>query len=176
MRLAALSAVVLLLAGGCSGDVDLSFGGDPEGAAERLIAGDLEAQIGLGALQPSCDDPPDPFPVGESFDCTATTGDGATITLTATQDREDHLDVVTTNVVSPTGLQKLEASAAKVLGDNVGTPLPAENLDCGDRSLIVTVPQEIRCTLTEPGTGTRRGATLTLKNIDPGAFDIVVDS
>jgi hypothetical protein len=123
---------------------------DFQSAAQRVIEGDLENQIGLGPLQGTCEEPAS-RDVGATFTCTAATEDGQTITLDATIQDDNRVGVQTTNLLTVDNLATIEAEAARILTEQVGQELPAENIDCGDQPRIAEVGKSFTCALIDPG-------------------------
>jgi hypothetical protein len=162
-----LLAVAGSLLAGCGASVQIG-GGDWDSKAEDLIEGEIETQSGFVSLNASCNAPSTAFAVGDTFGCKAETPDGKTVRFVARQDRKDHITVDSTNLVTPAGLPKLVAVAAKALGEKVGAPLTAANLDCGKGPLVVEVPADIPCKLTDPGNGKVLDATMTIVDIATG--------
>ncbi|MEZ5281725.1 MAG: hypothetical protein R2770_14790 [Acidimicrobiales bacterium] len=170
-----LPIVALLASAGaaCSGSVDFSIGGkSPEDVAVELIEGELSDQIGveLTGECPELEDPED----GAVFECQGLAADGRVVHFEATIDEaEEMVNLVSTNVVSPDNLSLLEADAARLLGEQVGADLPAENYDCGDGPTIVPDSGELDCALTDPSNGDVYDSVLTL-DLQTGSFDISV--
>lgn len=167
MRRHRILGACLLLAAGCSVDVSVSFGGaDAAAAAEDLIEDDIADQAGIGPLEATCEEIDDPQP-GDTFTCTATTGDGETIRFDAVMEEDDMVDVESVNLVTADGLDLIEGLAAQALEESVGATLGTENFDCGDKGLVVEPGGTIGCVLTDPATGTLYDATVTVKVLDP---------
>jgi hypothetical protein len=160
------------LAAGCSGDVSFSIGGQSvEDAAVELIEGELADGIGLGELEADCPEVPDPE-VGTEFGCTATTPDGAVIDFAGTVDREDHIDVETTNVIVADALGTFEAAGIDLVNETEGAALDASAMDCGDASIVIPADGAIDCTLTDPSSGELYDATYTITDLSTGAFSL----
>jgi uncharacterized protein DUF4333 len=145
-RITASSVVALALAVTACGRSAPDF----QSAAQRVIEGDLESQIGLGPLEGSCEEPSS-RDVGATFKCTATTEDGQTITIEATIEDDDRVGVQTTNLLTVDNLATIEAEAARLLTEQVGQELPAQNIDCGDQPRIAEVGKAFTCALIDPG-------------------------
>jgi hypothetical protein len=157
---------------GCSGDISFSIGGQSiEDAAVELIEGDLAEGIGLGALEATCPEVADPA-VGTEFDCTATTPDGAVIEFAGLVDREDHIDVQTTNVVVADAIGTFEAAGIDVINETEGTTLDASAMACGDSSIIIPDDGAIGCELTLPDTGEVYDAVYTINDLATGDFSL----
>ena len=160
-------AIAGFVVAGCGASVQIGAA-DWDEKAQELIAGDLAKQSGFASLNASCDTPSPEFAVGDTFGCKASTPDAQTVRFVVKQDREDHIMVDSTNLVTPTGLPKLVAVAAKALGEKVGTPLTAADLDCGKGPLVVEVPADVACKLTDPTSGKVLDATMTIEDIATG--------
>lgn len=177
-RRPARTLTVIAVAGGllagCGASVSIGET-DWSGKAEELIKGELATQSGFTSLDPSCDSPSDNFAVGDTFGCKATTPDGKTVRFVVTQDREKHINVDSTNLVTPAGLPKLVEVAAKALAEKVGVPLPVKNLDCGKGPLVVEVPAEVPCKLTDPTNNKVLAATMTIVDIETGSVNVRVN-
>jgi hypothetical protein len=166
--------VVALALSACGGSASFSFGGkdSPETVAEDLIEGELSDQLGFGALVASCESP-GTSDVGTTFTCTGTVG-ATTIDFAAEVDREDHVSVVSTNVLLASDLVALETAAVQVLNDQFDLGLPEGAVDCGDSAVVLNTANEMVCALTDPGNGDIYDATLTITDMDQGTFDIDV--
>jgi len=159
---------------GCSGDLSFSIGGQSvEEAATELIEGELADQIGLGTLVASCPEVPEPE-VGTEFACTAETVDGEVIEIAGVVDREDHIDLNTTNLIARAVLGEFESAGVGVLNDQQGLALDASAIDCGDTARVFGDDTTMVCTLTDPDTGDLFDATFTITNLDEGTFDLDV--
>lgn len=165
-------AVVASLTGACSGDLSFSIGGQSvEDAATDLIEGELADGIGLGELDADCPEVSDPE-VGTEFACTATTPDGAIVEFAGVVDREDHIDVRTTNVIVAEAIGNIEAAGIELVNQTEGTTLDASAMDCGDTSIVIPADGEVECTLTDTDTGALFDATYTLEDPDTGDFSL----
>ncbi len=160
-----LGAAIILTA--CSGSASFSIGGQPlHEAAEELIAGDLADQLGLGVLTPTCNEVDDPA-VGTTFTCTATTSDGQVVEFDGVVDREDHINIESTNVVSGPVIEQALYQALNE--DNPAAGLLPDGVDCGGEK-VVLVAQKMTCEV-NPAVGEAGTATLNLTDIDSGEFD-----
>lgn len=155
---------------GCSGS--FSIGGQPvHEAAEELIAGDLADQLGLGELTPTCDEVEDPG-VGTTFTCTATTSDGRVVEFDGVVDREDHINIESTNVVSGPVIEQALYEALN--NDNPAAGLSPDGVDCGGEKIIL-VNQQMTCEV-NPAAGEAGTVTVTLTDVDSGDFDYTFTS
>ncbi len=140
--------------------------------ATGLIEGELSETFGLGTLEGSCEEPENED-VGSTFVCTGTTGDQV-IEFLATIDREDHVNVASTNVLLAEDMPTLEVAAVDALNTEFDFGLAPDDIDCGTELVVLDASQELVCGLTETATGDVYDATLTITDISQGAFDIVV--
>ena len=156
-----------LVAAACSGSASFSIGGQSvEEAAEELIAGELAEQIGLGELTPSCPAVEDPE-VGVTFSCTATTPDGLTIEFAGVVDREDHINVEATNLVSGPEIEQRFYETLNAQNPDAG--LTPDGVDCGG-DVIVLVDEQLTCDVS-PQNAPAQTATLTVIDIATGEFE-----
>jgi hypothetical protein len=163
-----------LLAAACSGSVEFSIGGEsPDNAAEDLIEGDIAEQAGLGELTADCEKPEDPE-VGTFFDCTAETEDGQTILLTTEIDREDHIDVNSTNLITPQALPSFETAGTNALAEQFGVELPDGTIQCGDESVVLAADGTFVCSFEDPGNGDIYDITYEVTDIDAGDFNLAI--
>jgi len=130
---------------GCS--VDLSIGGeDPAEAAERLIETDLATEIGLGAIEATCESP-ETVDVGTTWNCTGV-NDAGTLEFGVEVDREDHILVGTKNVMLADQLAGLAQAATGTLSEAAGVELPADAIDCGQESVLLPEDTTVSCVAT----------------------------
>ena len=161
-------AVIAMLAASC-GSASFSIGGKSvEEAAEELIAGDLADQLGLGALTPDCPAVEDPE-VGTTFQCTATTPDGATIEFDGVVSSEDIVNVQATNVAEGAILE--QGVAATFNAQNPDAGVTADDVACGGDKVVV-VDRQVICEVTPPN-GPTQTATLTINDLAAGDIDTV---
>jgi hypothetical protein len=139
-----LGAAAALLLASCSASKT-----DYQDAAKNVIEGDLQTSLGMGELSARCEQPPSDE-VGTTFACTATTADGQTISLDAEIQDDNKVFVQTTNVITADNLTTIEAEAARILSEQVGQTLPAENIDCGGQAVVATAGDPFVCALTDP--------------------------
>lgn len=141
-------------------------GGDATETAEALIESEIAEQVGLGDLDATCDDPPN-NDVGTTYDCTATTADGQTLTFLTRFTAEDEIFVQPSNVLVESEIPVIEAEAARVLGPEIGVEIDPETIECPTAAAIV-LPEDgtIDCTIVRPDDGVVFPLTITLENFD----------
>jgi hypothetical protein len=162
--------LVLALAAACSPDeTDFSH------AAQEAIEGDLAESLGLGEIEADCEDP-ESTDEGATFTCTATTEGGETIDVEAVIEGDDRVVVNAVNVVAATDVPNLEAEAARVLTEQVGQELPAENVDCGEETLVIQVSEPIVCALTDPASSDVYDVSIVFDDLEAGSFTVEVAS
>ncbi|MCP3991046.1 MAG: hypothetical protein GY724_18365 [Actinomycetia bacterium] len=155
----------------CSGSASFSIGGETvEEAAEKLIAGDMADQIGLGELTPACPEVEEPE-VGTTFQCTAVTSDGQTIDFDGVVDEEDHINLETTNVVTGSLIEQLFYETLNAQNPNTG--LVPDGVDCGGEA-IVLVDKQMTCEILLDGAPAQT-ATLTITDIAAGEFEFAFE-
>lgn len=147
-------------------------GDSPEALAERLIEGDLAAQLGLSDVVADCMSPASREP-GATFTCTSLTDIGE-IRWDARLDDEETVSVTSSNLLDDSDLRALEAEAVSVLETEVGATLGVENFTCGTGPVVVGQDSAVPCLLTDPQSGDIFDSTLTITDFETGAFDIVV--
>lgn len=173
-RSRALAAVLatVAFAAGCSGELSFSIGGQSvEDAAVELIEGELAEGIDLGPLDADCPEVSDPE-VGTEFACTATTPDGQVIQFEGLVDREDHIDVQTTNVIIADAIATFEAAGIDAIDRTEGTTLDVSAMDCGDASIVIPADGVVECTLTDPSSGELWDAVYTVTDLSTGDFSL----
>ena len=135
-------------------------------AAEKVINEEISKVAGLGQLKGLCDKPAN-TEVGETFECTAETEDGETIAFIATIAKEDRVEVESTNLITPDGLEQIEAIAVQALEQEIGQTLGAENFDCGRKGVVIDVEKEgLICTLTDPDSGQEYDAEVDIPDLN----------
>ena len=170
VALGAAVAAATVVAAGCT-SASFSIGGQsPESAATDLIEGELADLIGLGELSADCADVDD-AQIGTEFACSATTADGRVVEFVTVIDREDHIDVTTTNVIRGDVIPDVEAAAIDLINANQGTSLTRQALDCPEDSIVWTPATELACVLTD-GDGTVFDAVITFPDVESGDFSI----
>ncbi|MEZ5228604.1 MAG: hypothetical protein R2710_18610 [Acidimicrobiales bacterium] len=146
LSIGAAIASAFLLAG-CGGN-------DYDGAAVEVIEGDLADTVGLGAVTATCDpaEGGDKPADGDTFTCSATTESGQTISYLATASG-DRVEVETTNVILGSKVGEVERITAQSLADQFEVEVPAETVDCGEASIVVTPDAVVTCGVTDTETG-----------------------
>ena len=139
-----LGAAALLLVASCSASTT-----NYKDAATKVIEGQLQDELAMGDLTASCEEPTSKD-VGTTFDCTADTPKGDTITLTAEIQKGKKVFVQTTNVLTADNLTDIEAEAARILSEKVGQDLPAEAIDCGSQAIVAEAGKPFVCSLSDP--------------------------
>jgi hypothetical protein len=157
----------------CSADVDFSIGGrSPDDAAVELIEGELSEALGIG-MTGECDEVDDPD-IGTSFECTGTTDDGRVVEFVTLIDADDHILVDSTNVVVADAVPAFEAAAAEAVAAEVGAAVESSAVDCGAESVVLGADATMACTITQAASGDVYDMTLTVTDLDAGAFDIAI--
>jgi len=161
---AALSASAML--GACSADASFRIGGESvEDAAAELIETEITEQVGLD-LDANCPTVENPE-VGTEFTCTASTDDGRTVEFDGVVDRENHIDLKTTNLINAEVLAAFEASAADKVEQETGV---AVTVDCGDSAVVLDSNDEMTCSV--EGGGSVRDLILTVPEPNTGQFNL----
>ena len=144
-------------------------------AAEKVINEEISKIAGLSQLEGLCDKPAN-TEVGETFKCTAETEDGETIAFIATIGKEDRVEVESTNLIIPDGLEQIEAIAVRALEQEIGQTLGAQNFDCGRKGVVIDVDKEVlTCTLTDPDSGLEYDAEVDIPDLsDPSDLTVTV--
>ncbi len=174
-RLLILALGVVVAGVGCSAEVSIGTGGGPVAAAEEFIEGSGAEEAGLGPLEAACNEPSG-TDVGIDFLCTGTTEDGREIEFVTTIDEGDTVSVNSVNLVTPAGLDNLEASSVAALEAQVGEPLGVENFDCGSEAIILEPDNVAACVLTDPVNGDVYDVEVTIDDpSDPNTnIDVLV--
>jgi hypothetical protein len=143
-----LGAAAMILVASCSASTT-----NYKDAATKVIQGQLQTELALCDLSASCEEPTSKD-VGTTFDCTADTPKGDTITLTAEiqkgTDGKKKVSVHTTNVLTTDNLTTIEKEAARILSNKVGQELPAEAIDCGNVAIVAEAGKPFVCALSSP--------------------------
>ncbi len=166
----AILLLACLTAGLSACSAEFSIGGQSvEDAATELIEGELAEQLDLEltAACPAVDEPE----VGTEFTCTAITADGETVNIAGLVDREDHIDLGTTNVVRGDALATIAGQLAGAVTEQVGFEVTAE---CGDTTVVLPANNELVCTVDSAEAG-EAPAIVTITDTDTGAFDWRID-
>jgi hypothetical protein len=158
-RLGAIAVLGLTVLAACSDSA--ATGG------EGLIEGDLAEEIGLGDLDAECAEPAEKVE-GETFECTATTDDGQTLTFQGTMTAEDEIHVVTTNLLLPDEVDTIRDEGARVLSDETGVDIAVDDIDCGDEAVLIDDVGDFTCAITDTSTGDVYDLTVSTGGIEPG--------
>ena len=172
MRRLVVCALVLLATGCGATSFEVSFGGSTgsiESVASDLIEGELSDQIGV-ALEPDCPEVTDPG-VGSTFTCTGTTPDGEVIEFAGVVDREDHIDVTSTNLLLADQLDGWESVAAESVAAEIEVEV---TVDCGDRFVVFDASFEMRCSIRDQA-GDSADLRITITDLDAGDFRWVIE-
>lgn len=132
---------------------------------DATIRGGFADYLGLGELDPMCENPPDLF-IGTTFDCTATTSTGEVIDITGTVTAEDFY-LETTNVVEASALEEAFFRGYSEQNPQDGLTLP--NVECG-QGLVVLENLQTTCSVLTDRFGLET-FTLTFANMDLMEFD-----
>lgn len=145
-----LLATGMLIMAACGGSISFSIGGESvEDAAEDLIEGELADGLGLGELSAACEDVDEPQ-VGSKFSCLATTENGQVVKIDGEVDREDHINLLTSNYISVDGLRSLETIAEESLREQNGLEVIDDAIDCGNDPIVFGDDAAILCAITDP--------------------------
>ena len=148
---------------------DLSIGGqDPADASVELIETELADVIGLGPIDATCESP-ESDEVGTTWGCTGIVEDG-TIEFDVEIDREDHINVETSNLISAAQVQAIAQEASSAVNGAIGSSLGPDAFDCGDQSVILDDSNEFLCSV-DTGSETIE-TTVTITNMDDTSFDV----
>lgn len=140
-------------------------GGDATETAEAVIETEIAEQMGLGELTATCEEPPN-RDIGTTYDCTATTADGQTVTLLSRFTEEDRIFVLPSNVIVASEVPLLKEQAAALLGPEVGVEIDPASIECPDGdSIVLSEAGTIDCTILTPD-GVLFPLTVTLENFD----------
>jgi hypothetical protein len=160
VRPALLATTVLVLASGC--------GGSAAKSGETVIEGPLADEIGLGELTATCSEPDD-LEEGQTFGCTAETGDGRTITFEAVLTSDDEFDIVTSNLFTSDEVDSVAADAARALAEQVGTDIPVELFSCPEGVAILDDDDTFACEIEDPISGAIYELTVTATGWERGS-------
>ncbi len=145
--------------------------------AKILIEGQLASSLGAESLTTACEQPGS-TEVGTTFTCTADLASGDTITIDAQVQEGGEVAVQTTNVLTPENLVTIESEAARILSEQVGQTLPAENIDCGTEPIVAEAGEPFVCALIDPADASSvYDAMITLDDLtNPTQLDVEVAS
>ncbi len=153
-RVAAAAVAIALAASGCGGGGDDGTGALHSERGVRTIEEIVAPQVGLGPLDASCD-APDGLGFGDTFECTAVTGDGQEILFLATIDDGAVIDIQSLNLLTPDAISAIEIATSDVLNIEQGLDVGPEVVDCGT-ALVRYEPGELLtmdCRVLHPLTG-----------------------
>lgn len=142
-------------------------------ATQELIAGPVAESAGLALSNPVCPDMSAAVP-GETFTCSATTEDQATVRLTATLQPSGQVEVATVNVITAQALGSFETAAIDALNAEVQVPLGYDDIDCGGSSVVIADDATIVCALKDPQTEAIFDVTLTISDVENRVFRVIV--
>ena len=145
--------------------------------ARILIEGELASSLGMDGVTASCEEPSSQE-VGTTFACTADLSSGDTVTVDAQVQEGGEVAVQTTNLLTVDNLANIESEAARILSEQVGQTLPAENIDCGTEPIVAEAGEPFVCALIDPAaTGDVYDAMITLDDLtNPTQLDVEVAS
>ena len=143
LPLAALAAATVIALAACGAQT----AGD---AGVELIEGELGAELDLGPLEATCDEPA-AEEVGETFSCTATTGAGDVVEFVGLMEASDEIVVGASNVVLVEDLDFLEDDAVATGAEEFQVDPSTLSVDCPDENTLL-VDDRVTCVITEtPG-------------------------
>jgi hypothetical protein len=156
----------------CSFSFGASKGESLQETAEELIAGELSDIAGFSEeLDATCDKPADDIKIGDTFDCTGTSADGQVVEFTATHDKEDHVDVVSTNLVTKENFEKIVDQTEQMISKKAKVELPSGSITCEEGPLVGDEPLQVTCELTDPTNGQVFDLTLEVTDFEDGSFN-----
>lgn len=142
-------------------------GGSASESGVEVIEGELGDEIGLGELDATCGDP-DALSEGETFTCTATTGDDQTIEFLGTMTSDDEFEIVTTNLLTAEDVEVVREEAARVLSAEVGAEILPADIECAEGSVVLDAEGDFMCTITDTATGDVYDLTVSTGGLEPG--------
>ena len=164
----------MLVLSACGGDeVAVPTGDDPKSVSERMIITDLTPNLGLGLLTPACQEP-GPLTIGMHYECTATAATGKVVEIVGTVNDAGHLELATSNLITPRALLSYERDAAAALNNSVGSNFTAESVDCGDGPIVFEAATTMNCALVMPASGQVFDLTFDVTDIDRRHFGLAV--
>ena len=89
-------------------------------------------------------------------------------------DREDHIDVNSTNLIVADRLPDFEAAGADVIARQVGVQLPPGTIDCGDAPVVFAGQLEFVCAFNDPDSADVYDITFELPDLDSGDFSVAI--
>lgn len=135
--------------------------------AEKTIEGELEEMIGLGELTAECDEPAE-NEAGQTFDCTATTRDGTTITFIGTMSETDKFEVVTSNLLTTDDMDTLLPLLASSIAEVVGADVAVDDITCPEGNVVLDSDGNFPCEIVDRASGDRFPLTVKTGGLEPG--------
>jgi hypothetical protein len=151
--------VSVLLLSACSNS-------DPRDVATTLIRGELADQIGMGDLTDATCDTPAAEEKGQTFECSALTPEGSTITFLAEFVEDDEIFVRTSNIITAGEMPLVESEAAEILSPEVGVEIDPADVACPEVTSVLDEGNTLDCVITDAETGERYGLTVTFSDFD----------
>ncbi len=174
VRVAALAALIIAVATGCSGSLDFfSSAGDAAflEAGEELIEGQLAEDIGLGPLTAECTGKS--LGAGDTFTCSGSPGELTPIEFIGTIDDDEETVVITsTNLLLAAQVEEVESFAAGLLQAQTTRTVSPEDFECADTSVIISSGDVLDCVVTDPTDGTVFEAPVTIDNLEDLAITV----
>lgn len=165
--LVAASACGSLNAGAPEADENLSV----RETAQRLISNDVAASIGLGTLDPVCEEVAQPFH-GREFRCSATSDDSRNVYFLGTIEQDGRVALESSNILLASDIPEIEAVAIGYVNQQLGTVYRVESFSCGSESIILNPERVFSCAFTEPSSGDVFDAEVRLE--DPATNSVTV--
>ena len=142
-------------------------GGSAAESGETIIEAKLAEQIGLGDLDATCNEPAD-MKEGETFTCTATTGDDRTVEFVGTMTSDDKFEIVTSNLLTADDVVTIREEGARVLSEQVGATIEPDDIACPDDIVLLDDTGDFVCQITDTSTGDDYDLTVSTGGIEPG--------
>ncbi len=136
-------------------------------SAEQLITDELQDQIGIGPLEPTCGQPA-AYEAGETFTCTAATEDGRVVEFFGEMVDEETYNLVTSNLLTGEDVAAIRADAAEQLGPEVGATIDPGDIVCPDEIILLDDTGDFTCEITDTSTGEVYALVVSTGGIDPG--------
>ncbi len=165
----ALSACGSLDAGAPEADENLSV----RETAQRLITNDVAAAIGLGSLDPVCEEVAQPFH-GREFRCSATSDDSRNVYFIGTVEQDGRVALESSNILLAADIPEIEAAAIGYVNQQLGTVFRVESFSCGSESIILNPERVFSCSFTEPSTGDVFDAEVRLEDPATNAVTVII--
>lgn len=171
LTILALSACGTLNAGAPEADENLSV----RETAQRLISNDVAAAIGLGSLDPVCEEVAQPFH-GREFRCSATSDDSRNVYFVGTVEQDGRVALETSNILLASDIPEIEAAAIGFVNQQLGTVFRVESFSCGSESIILNPERVFSCTFTEPSSGDVFDAEVRLEDAASKTVTVTIAS